>query len=66
MKRPDLKAFVLIVGIAVMITAGCGPQEPPSVTKRQKEQDDRRREHRAEKRISTKQQRNRKTQRATP
>jgi len=33
MKRPDLKAFVLIVGIAVMITAGCGPQEPPSVKK---------------------------------
>ena len=33
MKRPDLKAFVLIVGIAVMMAAGCGPQEPPSVKK---------------------------------
>ncbi len=33
MKRPDLKAFVLIVGIAVMMTTGCGPQEPPSVKK---------------------------------
>ena len=33
MKRPARKAFVLIVGIAVMMTAGCGPQEPPSVKK---------------------------------
>ena len=33
MKRPVRKAFVLIVSIAVMMTAGCGPQEPPSVKK---------------------------------
>jgi hypothetical protein len=33
MKRPDRKAFVLTLIFAVMLTAGCGPQEPPSVKK---------------------------------
>ena len=34
MKRPDLKAFVLVVGIAVMLIGGCGGQnEPPGVKK---------------------------------
>ena len=34
MKRPASKAFILIVGIALMLTAGCGGQnEPPSVKK---------------------------------
>lgn len=33
MKRPARKAFVVVVGIAVMVIAGCGPQEPPSVKK---------------------------------
>ena len=34
MKSPDLKAFVLVVGIAVMLIGGCsGQNEPPSVKK---------------------------------
>jgi len=33
MKRPAVKAFVLVVGVAVMLTAGCGPQEPPDLKK---------------------------------
>ena len=33
MKRSDRKAFVLTVVFAVMLTAGCGPQELPSVKK---------------------------------
>ena len=34
MKRPDLKAFVLVIIIAVMLIGGCGGQnEPPGVKK---------------------------------
>jgi regulator of replication initiation timing len=33
MKKPDRKAFVLTLIFAVMLTAGCGPNEPPSVKK---------------------------------
>ena len=33
MNRPILKALVIIIIIAVMLTGGCGPQEPPSVKK---------------------------------
>ena len=33
MKGPARKAFVLVIGIAVMVAAGCGPQEPPGVKK---------------------------------
>ncbi len=33
MKRPARKTIILIIGIAVIVTAGCGPQEPPSVKK---------------------------------
>ena len=33
MIRPARKTFILVVCIAVMMTAGCGPQEPPSVKK---------------------------------
>ncbi|MFC1794089.1 hypothetical protein ACFL3Q_10945 [Planctomycetota bacterium] len=34
MKRPAIKTFVLVVGIAVMLIGGCGGQnEPPSVKK---------------------------------
>jgi hypothetical protein len=33
MRRPDFKIFTLIVFCAVMLTAGCGPQEPPDVRK---------------------------------
>lgn len=33
MKVPAIKAFVLVVGFAVVLTIGCGPQEPPGVKK---------------------------------
>jgi hypothetical protein len=33
MNRPFFKALVIIIAIAVMLTVGCGPQEPPSVKK---------------------------------
>ena len=34
MKRPDRRAFILIVGIALMLIGGCvGQNEPPSVKK---------------------------------
>ena len=33
MNRPFFKASVITIAIAVMLTAGCGPQEPPSVKK---------------------------------
>ncbi|MHC4558538.1 MAG: hypothetical protein ACYTFW_08930 [Planctomycetota bacterium] len=33
MKGPVRKALVLLVGVAVMLIAGCGQQEPPSVKK---------------------------------
>jgi len=33
MKVPAGKAFVLILGIAIILTIGCGPQEPPNVKK---------------------------------
>jgi len=34
MKRPDWKAFILVVGVALMLIGGCGGQnEPPSVKK---------------------------------
>jgi len=31
MKVPARKTLVLVVGFAVVLTIGCGPQEPPSV-----------------------------------
>ncbi len=31
MKKPANKTIILIISIAVMLTAGCGPQKPPSV-----------------------------------
>ena len=31
MKGPTRKAFILTVGFVVMVIAGCGQQEPPSV-----------------------------------
>jgi regulator of replication initiation timing len=33
MKRPVEKALALAVGVIVILVAGCGPQEPPSVKK---------------------------------
>lgn len=33
MKVLAIKAFVLVVGFAVVLTIGCGPQEPPSIKK---------------------------------
>ena len=33
MNRPFFKTSVIIIAIAVMLTTGCGPQEPPSVKK---------------------------------
>ena len=33
MNRPFFKASVITIAIAVMLTVGCGPQEPPSVKK---------------------------------
>ena len=33
MKGPAHKAFVLVVAVAVILIAGCGQQEPPSVKK---------------------------------
>jgi len=33
MKVPAGKVIVLVVSIAVMLTTGCGPQEPPNVKK---------------------------------
>ena len=33
MNGPFFKASVIIIAIAVMLTTGCGPQEPPSVKK---------------------------------
>ena len=33
MRRPDLKTFMFIAFCAVILTAGCGPQEPPDVRK---------------------------------
>lgn len=33
MKKPARKTIFLIISIAVTMTVGCGPQEPPSVKK---------------------------------
>lgn len=33
MNKPFVKASVIIIAIIVMLTAGCGPQEPPDVKK---------------------------------
>jgi len=33
MKKPARKTITFIISIAVMLTVGCGPQEPPSVKK---------------------------------
>jgi uncharacterized protein YlxW (UPF0749 family) len=33
MKVPARKTFVLVIGIAMVLTIGCGPQEPPNVKK---------------------------------
>jgi hypothetical protein len=33
MKKPAHKTIILIISIAIMLTAGCGPQEPPSIKK---------------------------------
>lgn len=33
MKVPAIQAFVLVIVFAVVLTIGCGPQEPPSIKK---------------------------------
>ena len=33
MKRIDLQAFIIVIGITIMLMAGCGPQEPSSIKK---------------------------------
>ncbi len=33
MKKPARKALVMAIGVAVMLIAGCGEKEPPSVKK---------------------------------